>query len=509
MDFTQNSVINFIDEVNKQRSLDDTVKAINDDPAIKLRRLNETKKQGVNACMNSIFAKICADAIPEINGRTADTPDLDKVVSDYVSRRTGGKDLEFYVKEAIRRNPKNTDVIKNMYESVERIVNKEYEDKTLNPETITENDLAFRLTPEIDDKLSTVIKDNNLDDLAEVIKDNVRNTAITEVELAKKEKEERMALEEELTNDDSITTEAALEEALRERGIGRDVSVYTPSLFEAVMINKFNEAAKNVQPVYETEYTLENAYVTEGVIDKIKSAFKAKAEADAKATIASSHPKFTATIEGLYKTVYAEYRSKITPINMGKIASLYKDAVSSDVQIVSSVDLEEVKRASAEFKDQMKSLMESKTVKRFVIPKGKKQYVSGSEAIKTASNAVKALDSFFAKPDVKSFVNKASSYVTVKANKCDNPKDVLKVYELAVEYYVAELAYYSAAIDHVVSVVECTKKIIKKYGNVSVKESAFDAAVTEYTLLNISKALYLENFGLMDIDNIALEYAKV
>lgn len=510
MDPLQNQVINFIDEVNKKRSFDDTVDKINNDPVVKLRRLNETKQQGVNACMNSIFAKICSNAIPEINGRTACTPDLDKVVANYIANRTGGKDLEFYVKEAIRRNPKHTSVVKNVFESVEKIVRDTYSDKTLNPETITEEDYKFEITPEIDNKLSMLVKDNNLDDLAEVIKDNVRNTAVAEVELAKKEKEERMALEEELTNDESITTESALEEALRERGIGQKTSYYNPSLFEAVMISKFNESVID-DTIDNFVYAAESSFVTEGVIEKIKSTFKAKAEADAKETIAKNHTTFTATIEAMYKAVYAEYRSKVSPINVTKMVKMCKSILSSsnvgDVSFKSKVNLAEVKEVSSSYREKMKGLMDSKNFEKFSVPKSGKTY-TGSEAISEMASAVKALDTFFSKPDVKSFVNKASSYVAVKANKCASPKEVNTVYKLAVEYYVAELAYYVQAIDFTVNVAKFAKDLIAKYDHTDVKEAAFDNAVTEYTLLSISKALYLESFGLMDIDRIAREYAK-
>ena len=502
-----NSVINFIDEVNKQRSLDESINKINDDPVVKLRRLNETKQQGVNACMNSILAKICKDAVPEVNGRVASTPDLDKVVADYVSRRTGGKDLEFYVKEAIRRNPKNTSVIKNVFESVERIVREQYTDKSLNPDTITEDDYKFEITPEIDDKLVAVIRDNNLDDLAEVIKDNVRETAISEVELAKKEKEERLALEEELTNDESITTEAALEEALRERGIGKTTSIYTPSLFEAVMVNKFN--SMNMTESVITDVTYEAGYVTEGVIDKLKNAFKAKAEADAKETIAKNHSNFLANIEEWYKTVYSDYRSKISPVDFKKLAKTAKEILADphvDNITVNGPILSDVKDASVSYKDNMKNLMNEKKYVAFSVPTSKKSYPA-KDAIDEMMKAVAALDSYFEKPDVKSYVNKASAYISAKANKCENPKDVKTVYELGVQYYLADLAYYMVAITFVDSVVSAMKQMIKTYEKVAVKEAAFDAAVTEYTLLSLSKALYLESFKLADIDSLAKEYA--
>lgn len=506
----KNTVINFIDEVNKQRSLDNAYDSINNDPTIKLRRLNETKQKGVDTCMNHILSKICMNAIPEVNGRVADTPDLDKFVSDYIARRSCGKGLEFYVKEAIRKNPKNTSVIKNVYESVQKIVNGEYMEKTLNPESITEEDYDFKMTPEITDKLSAVIRDNHLDDLADVIKDNVRDTAITEVELAKKEKEDRLALEEELTNDESITTESALMEALKEREVGKSTSIYTPSLFEGVMISKFNAMESVDSKIGETEFNIPE-YVTEGVIDKIKASFKAKAESDAKVTISKSHPTFIASIEGMYKAIYSEYRSKIVPINIKKLSKMAKDilkspVVTGELTVKAPNDLDSVKKEVEDYRASVKGMMESKKKEMFECKSNSKVYKL-EDAISEMNKAVSALDSFFENPDVKSYVNKASTYVSTKANKCDNPKDVIKVYEIALEYYVADLYYYSAAITYVVGVVDIIKSLIAKYENKEVKEAAFDNAITEYTLLNISKALYLESFNTMDVERIAKEYA--
>ena len=505
------NVINFIDEVNKQHSYDKAMDNVNNDPSIKLRRLNDTKKQGVDTCMNHILSKICSNAIPEVNGRVANTPDLDKFVSDYIDKRSGGKGIEFYVKEAIRRNPKNTAVIKHIYESVEKIVNEEYTDKVINPDSITEEDYEFKITNDMDEKLSSVIRDNNLDDLAEVIKDNVRNTAVTEVELAKKEKEERLALEEELTNDDSITTEAALEEALKERGIGRDVSVYTPSLFEAVMISKFN-SMEAPSVIGDTEFAVPD-YFVEGVLSAIKSKLKIKLGETPKETIAKNHPTFLANIESAYKQVYSEYRKSIVPINVKKMVDMYNHVHASGVlkdgyEFRFPIDPDVFKDRVDTYKEKMKSLIDEK--KTEVVSTTLPGYACSMDvAIKKMKKYVSELDTFFEKPDVKSYVNKASSYVTPKVNKCETSKDVHAVYNIVDNYYINELSYRMFTVTFCSFVFEVIKELSDKADNVAAKESAFDEAVTEYTLLSISKALYLESFGLMDIDHITKEYAKM
>ena len=511
MDPSQTRVINFIDEVNKQQELDNSYFTIMNDPAVKLRRLDETKKDGVNACMNKILTKICHNATPEeINGRDISVPDLDKVTANYVANRTGGKDFEYYVKEAIRRNPKHTSVIKSVFETVEKIVNDTYRDKSLNPETITENDFKFTITPEIDDKLTSVIRDNNLDDLADVIKDNVRNDAVTEVEMARREKEERNSLEEELMNDDSITTEAALEEALNARGYG-ETTIYLPSLFEAVMINKFNQMSYN-NDIYGYTYISPDYCITEGVVDKIKTAFKTRSEANAKAAITKNHLQYVATIEGMYNAVYAEYRNKVAPINVNQVVSMMSKILNEPaidtVTYKGKIDLDEVQTSANEFKKSVNGLISGKKLIRYKAPKKSKTYTV-KEAISELKAASSTVDNFFKSPSVKEYASKASMYASSKANKCDNPKNVEIVYKMSTEYYVADLSYYTKAIEFIVDVVEFAKGLIAKFSNSSVKESAFAEAVTEYTLLNISKALYLESFSILEVDELARKYAEL
>ena len=503
----QNPVINFIDEVNKQNTLSNSYDAINNDPNIKLRRLGETKQQGKELCMYSILSRLCSNSIPEINGRIANTPDLDKVVRDYVARRTNGQNIDFYVKEAIKRNPKNTEAIKNIYESVNKIVDNMYIEKELHPETITDEDYSFSLTPEVDDKLTAVIRDNNLDSLSDVIKDNVRNNAITEVELAKKEREDRLALEEELMNDDSITTESALEEALRVRGLN-ERKFYTPSLFEAVMNSKFKEMPV-LESIGDIEYECESEYLTEGVLKNIVNKFTGNTEEAAKAAIEKNHTQFLATIEKMYTGVYSQYRSKVSPINTDLISKSIKKIMSDsrvgNVTFKSKVNMSEVKEAVSKYKENTKTLFAAKKLAKFDVPKNKKAY-SANDAVSEMITVVGALDTYFAKPDVKSFVNKASAFVTGKASKCDNAKDVNVTYKLAIEYYMAELSYYAQGIEFVASVSEFAKKLMSKYSNDAVKEAAFDNAIVEYTMLNISKALYLESFGLMDLPKVIRSY---
>lgn len=502
---SENSVINFIDELNKQRRYQNAIDDVQADPVIKARRLEDTKKDGVNTCLNSIFTKVCQDSIPEINGRTASVDDLDKVVADYISRRTNGNDATFYVKEAIKKN-KNASVMKNILESVEKIVSDQYRAKSMDPDSITEEDYTFKITPEIDDKLTTIIRDNNLDDLSDVIKDNVRDTAISEVELAKKEKEDRQKLEEELTNDESITSENDVEEAVRARGLNK-TSVYTPSLFESVMIHEFNKIAP-YQAVTETcEYTP----IFEGVFSNMKEKHDQKLEDKSRDAIANKNSEFLATVDEMYKAVYTAYRASVSKINTDKLTSALTSSLSASttgLTVKATISTSKVREVADAYEALSKTMFDSIKYQKYKVPKGKTQVYSIGEAIGEFKKDVKLLDDFFKEPDGKKFVNKANAFVVPKANKCTTPKEVVTIYQIAHDVYMARMSVYSAAISFIESFAKTAEDLIKKGSNTEAKESAFDNAVVEYTLLNMSKALYLESFHLHDVDELARDYAK-
>lgn len=505
---SQTNVINFIDEVNKQKALDNAKAEISNLPEVKLRGIEAAKKDGVNTCMNSILTDICKNSVPEVNGRTADTEDLDAVVQRYFKKKcagnSDGNDTSFYVKEAIKKNPKDTAVLKSVIESVERIINEAYADLTNNPDKITDDDYKFVMTPEIQDKLQVVIRDNNLDSLSDAIKDNVYNTAIGEVELAKQEKEERMNLENELMNDDSVTSEAALEEALKLRGY--NTKVYTPSLFEAVMINKFNQM--EIPEYAVIEFTIDAEPLMEGVADKIKSAFSSIG-GDLHKSIEKSHLTYLSKVEGLYKATYSLYKGVVSSKDIKKLVNEVKGLKgSADISKVSikSVDVAAFSEEAEKFRSLATEAIKSKTSAKWKKPKCKKTYTL-DEAIEAVTKPMAHLDSFFGNPDVKKYVNSVAKTVGGAANKCSSNKEVSDVYQISSDVQVTIFQELTNEINFINAVVKACENILKKANNTSVKEAAFDEAIKEYTLLSLSKALYLESFSLADIDNIVREYA--
>ena len=238
-------VLNFIDELEQERRNEVDNNRFKDSISYKYNCLNNAKKDGVEECLSKSFEKFYLDAIP-LNDeyKTANHDDLCNDVHDFI-KKNGAKSMTYYVGEARKKSP----VMKKLYESVEKLVDDKFKEKEekIN-ETKPELDLVFKMDGETEKKIDVINQDLELDDIAKVISDNVRNTAMSEINRAKEEKENMKQIETDLANDINVKSEAAIERELSLRGINQK-AVFQPSLFEGIMIGKMNKLS------YTTEST--------------------------------------------------------------------------------------------------------------------------------------------------------------------------------------------------------------------------------------------------------------
>ena len=238
-------VLNFIDELEQERRNEVDNNRLKDSISYKYNCLNKAKKDGVEECLSKSFEKFYLDAIP-LNDeyKTANHDDLCNDVHDFIKKQ-GAKSMTYYVGEARKKSP----VMKKLYESVEKLVDDKFKEKEekIN-ETKPELDLVFKMDGETEKKIDVINQDLELDDIAKVISDNVRNTAMSEINRAKEEKENMKQIETDLANDINVKSEAAIERELSLRGINQK-AVFQPSLFEGIMIGKMNKLS------YTTEST--------------------------------------------------------------------------------------------------------------------------------------------------------------------------------------------------------------------------------------------------------------
>ena len=234
----EQKVLSFIDriEADKQQKVQDT--EFTNSIEYKYKCLNKAKEDCKKHCLAKIFEKFYRNAVP-LNDeyKTAYCDDLKSDIPGFVKSR-GYNDLVYYVGEAMKKSPAACKVM----EAVEGIVESTFQEKEMNLSDYTADDLVFKSDDILETKINVTAQDLNLDDLAEVIKDNVKTTALAEITRAKREKDNVKAIEAELANDLSITNEAAIEFALELRGL-KDTKVFQPSLFEGIMIGKMEKAS--------------------------------------------------------------------------------------------------------------------------------------------------------------------------------------------------------------------------------------------------------------------------
>ena len=514
-------VINFMDEVNRQKEFDDSVAAHNALPEVKLRKLHETKGKAVNACLNNVLGTVYKKSLPMndllnsqtcVNGcirRYVNPSELEGQFTNFISDRCCGHDTLYYIHEALKRNPGNLGV-KSLLEGVEKIVNEQYMDKELNPETITDDDLEFKITPDTQNKIDDLIRSLELDDLSEVIKSNVKTSTVNEINAAKKEKEDRMKLEEELSLDNDMSTESAIEKFLEIKNVKRD-PLYQPSLFEGVMMSKYN----TMQDTTDENLFVEDVSVyTEGVIKLIKDLFAAKNEANVQKMIAQNISPLRENLIKNYRTVYGMFKSSVDMHSHDKVIDVYKKAQTSrrinpDIKI-SLIDIElafdNLEDNANKNKAILKDLKNGKPVSNY--PVANKKYSIG-ELIKTYNSCVSSLKSYYDeglkdKEYAEKYVNLAKTAASRAANTKECEKAINCVFILSINE-LNKLVYQIWFVNGVATISKDIARIISKD---DFKESVFEESVKEFTMLNVIKALNLEDFTLESVRQLARDYAS-
>lgn len=259
-------VFNFIDTIEKERQNELSDERFKTSDVYKRRIIDSAKENAANTCLSKIFEKFYIDAVPlNDDYKCAYHDGLCNDIHKFASDRTDGKTLSYYVGEAIKSGSVPA---KRIMESVTKIVDEYFADKEANLGDInTEDDLVFKMDDDTEQKLNVINRDLELDDLSQIISDNVRVTAASEIARAKSEKEKIKEVERELSDNLSVNNESAIETELELRGMSKK-KFFQPSLFEGIMINKLNNVtAESASSTYLYD-TLEMYGMTESTVDK-------------------------------------------------------------------------------------------------------------------------------------------------------------------------------------------------------------------------------------------------
>ena len=276
LDKSKQSVSSFIEKLEHEDIAEKNAAALKNMTSTKLNRISQKSEEAKELTTADIFAKIYRDALPiDDSYKVASACELDNGVTSFV--KTKGKSLSPY-KYIVERAGSGCKSAENMMSAVNESVD-EYFKKFY--ESVKDTDFEDIEMPESDRKtiVDKITDDMGYDQVSDIIKEHVKETVQDEIRKTKAEDEHVKELEDSLANDETLTTESAIEEKLQ--AIGESGSVpYVPSLFTGIMINKtdaFTESGLDEEHIQKKaffesvkEYTLWDMMHTLGLEDYSK-----------------------------------------------------------------------------------------------------------------------------------------------------------------------------------------------------------------------------------------------
>lgn len=235
---SKKKVFNFIDQVAYEDALDADREAYKKNLSYKLIKLDNAKQRTKDECLDNMFGALYKDAIPLGDEyKDAYRDDLDASTKGFMAK-IAPRGVEYYINEGPAKHSK---FAKKVLESVEKAVKDEYNDMELTADDVKPDDIDdFTKDQNVQRRVNVIGQNLSAPEVSEMIKRNVKQTALAEITKAKKEKEDAREFESQLAQDPSITTKEDVErvEALRRPS---EFVTYTPTLFEGIMINKMNK----------------------------------------------------------------------------------------------------------------------------------------------------------------------------------------------------------------------------------------------------------------------------
>lgn len=247
-------LLDFIDNIENEERNKKAESDFKNSDTYKLRMIDKSRDEAKKEYLTKVLSDTYRDAIP-LNDeyKVAYKDDIDKCFRDFLNERCP-QGVEYYIKEAIK---KNSGFAKKVLEAVNHLVDEKYNKLSLKLEEVTDEDLVFNNDKDEQKKVNVVGRELNTDEVASIVKDNVKQTAVSEIQRAKEEKEKLQAVEDELANDVKMNTPQKVEEAMRLKGLGQ--GYYKPSLFNGIMISNMNKIQAKMENGDNCEYSTYDA----------------------------------------------------------------------------------------------------------------------------------------------------------------------------------------------------------------------------------------------------------
>ena len=181
----QNKVMSFIDRMNEleQQEVKEVIRQ--NDPIVKTRILNSEADKCRNDCVSHMMGNLFINAMPLDDAYKLDhTAELRDDMDKYLDQKGGPV---YYLKSAYEKC--NSPAIKKILEAADE----EADDFTLKMGLSLNDkmpeDIKYRMSDDTKSKLDKITSDLPFKEITDIIRDNVTDTAVAEIEKAKKEKE--------------------------------------------------------------------------------------------------------------------------------------------------------------------------------------------------------------------------------------------------------------------------------------------------------------------------------
>lgn len=229
-------VLDFINTQNKEKQDRESNEAIQNSPEVKMRKLQSEANKATSICIDTLLGKVYKNALPfDDPKRDYSDEEMAKEIGTFISDRTGGKTSEYYVREAIRKN--NSSLLKNIIAEATSISRSFFNEKAKNIGVINIADLNYKIDAD-KNKIDNISRKLELDEIADVIRDNVQKSIKDESEKAKREEEYNKMIEDKLAEDMEVVDDTSMESVMMKMNPIRQTKIYQPSLLEAIMIGK-------------------------------------------------------------------------------------------------------------------------------------------------------------------------------------------------------------------------------------------------------------------------------
>lgn len=239
---SREKIFNYINEVKQQRQLQEEQESIMESEDYKLRKIVENTGNCKTFVIGKIIGKLYVNSLPlDDEYKDVQSDNLEDEMVNYVKDNGGVQ----YMENAI--NKTGSDKLKKILETADKISNRYAVDKEGSVSLISYKDLDYNPTEEDNKDIDDTIDNLEFDDIADIVRGNVKNTILSEIDRAKQSEERQQSLQDDLANDESIISDDDIDDAMDVVG---ESTFYEATLFEAMMLKN---TTKYVKENYDVE----------------------------------------------------------------------------------------------------------------------------------------------------------------------------------------------------------------------------------------------------------------